>query len=71
MKSQKENQAAMIQGYKRKVMEAKPPKMSFVNAGDPSHGVESGPDRTESGPVRKVDACGYGYKGYDPLAWQY
>lgn len=73
MKGQKENQAAMIQSYKRRVMkaEAPQPRMGFVNKGDPSHGVESGPDRKEFMPVKKVDACGYGYKGYASEAWEY
>lgn len=71
MKGQNENQAAMIQAYKRRVMSAKAPDMGFVNKGDPSHGVESGPDRKNFGPVGKKDACGYGYKGYDESAWKY
>lgn len=71
MKGQNENQAAMIVGYKRRVMEAKAPNMPFVNKGDPSHGVESGPDRKEFGPVRKEPVFGQGYKGYDSMAWKY
>lgn len=71
MRGQDKNQAGMIQSYRAKVMKARAPMMDFVNKSDPSHGVESGPDRREMGPVRKVDACGYGYKGYDDLAWKY
>jgi len=71
MKGQKENQAAKIQAYKSKVMGAKAPKMGFVNEGDPTHGVTSGPDRTNAGSVTKQAADGSGYKGYDEAAWKY
>jgi hypothetical protein len=71
MKGQNENQAAKIQAYKSKVMGAEAPRMGFVNEGDPSHGVDAGPDRKHSGAVEKQAADGYGYKGYDEAAWKY
>jgi len=71
MKGQKEDQAAKIKGYRSKVMGAEAPKMGFVNEGDPTHGVDSGPDRTNAGTVTKQAADGSGYKGYDEAAWKY
>lgn len=70
-KGHKEDQAHRIMEERHMVMKAKAPERGFVNKGAPSHGVTEGPDGKDAMPVRKVDACGKGYKGYDEMAWKY
>jgi hypothetical protein len=70
-KGHKEDQAHRIMEERRDIMRAKNPERTMVNAGAPSHGVTEGPDGKDAMPVRKVDACGKGYKGYDEMAWKY
>lgn len=77
MGKQNKDQAAMIENRKKETMRFREtsvdqmPHRSFVNAGAPSHGVMEGPDRENAGKVRKEDTCGYGLKGYNPMAWKY
>ena len=69
----------MIEERKRETMRYREtdvnqmPHRSFVNAGAPSHGVMEGPDTKNANNehVKKEDVCGYGLKGYNPLAWKY
>ena len=70
-KGHKEDQAKRIMEERNMVMKAKAPDRGFVNKGAVSRGVTDGPDGKEEGPVRKVDVCGKGYKGYDEMAWKY
>ena len=71
MGKQNENQAEKIRMYKKAIMKPALPDREFVNKGDPSHGVESGEDRSHAGTVRKVESNGYAYKGYPSEAWKY
>lgn len=77
MGKQNKDQARMIEDRKRETMRFNEtsvdqmPHRKFVNEGAPSHGVMEGPDRENAGKVRKEDVCGYGLKGYNPLAWKY
>lgn len=78
MKS-KRDQAAMIMDEKRENMRFRETSVEqvkrrpFVNAGAPSHGVMGGEDMKNASNehVHKEDVCGYGYKGYNPMAWKY
>lgn len=79
MSKQRKDQAAMIEAEKRGNMKFRETGVDqvrhrpFVNAGAPSHGVSEGPDRKNANNehVKKEDVCGYGLKGYNPLAWKY
>lgn len=79
MKKGKQNQAARIDAMKRETMSFREtdvdqmPHRPFVNAGAPSHGTMGGEDMKNANDehVMKEDVCGYGYKGYNPIAWDY
>lgn len=79
MKSHKYDQAARINERKRENMHYREtadrqiPHRPFVNAGAPSRGTMGGEDMKNANNehVHKEDVCGYGYKGYNPMAWKY
>ena len=79
MKKHSHNRAERIFERKRETMhfhetEARSqPHREFVNKGAPSHGVMQGEDMKNANyeHVMKEDVQGYGYKGYNPLAWKY
>lgn len=79
MKEKHKDRAARIEERKMETMHYREtamrqmPERPFVNAGAPTHGTMGGEDMKNANNehVKKEDVCGYGYKGYNPMAWEY